>query len=159
MEIHDWRNWKKEETTFFHFFFGGLFPTNQGVFVCVRVITQSHPSCLSPMFSKSKTLSMSNNTMAFSHSSSSQLRIAELKLRMLGEISSISIWCKSSNALLQWLAVSHAPCKQRKKTPWIFGDSWKLAGKMCEPTKICSQKVVSLLVVYQRKKSAKNYEL
>jgi len=29
--------------------------------------------------------------MAFSHSSSSQLRIAELKLRMLGEISSISI--------------------------------------------------------------------
>ena len=32
---------------------------------------------------------------------------------------------------------------QRKKNHAVdkLGDSWKLAGKMCEPTKICSQKV------------------
>ena len=100
----------KKQKLFVPVFSGVCFHPTKGVFLFLGDFF--HPILFAEFF-QSKTLSMSNNTMAFSHSSS-QLRMAELKLRMLGEISFISMWCKSSKALFQWLAVSKAPGEKQR---------------------------------------------
>ena len=148
MEIHDWRNWKKEATTFFLFF--RWFVSNQPrcVVVCVCVcliVWWPHIPSFLPFanvfqIKDSKHVKQHDGFFPLFFFTTSHCRIETpyvgwnlFHFHLMQKFQCTAPMTCCFTCTLQF--------QRKKKRRGKTGDSWKLAGRMCEPTKICSQKV------------------